>query len=71
MPSRCRRAADDIVAQIVTLMMRAEGLPHRSKQHPHSPGLSSQRKADGVYPLMQQAFGLNRDDVHARVGVYR
>lgn len=59
------RAADDIVGQIVTLM-RAEGyLTAVSSIHIHA-YYPANEKADGVYPLMQQAFGLSRDDVHAR-----
>jgi len=59
------RAADNIVAQIVALM-RAEGyLTAVSSIHIHA-YYPANEKADGVYPLMQQAFRLGRDDVRAR-----
>lgn len=59
------RAADETVAQIVALM-RAEGyLTAVSSIHIHA-YYPANEKADGVFPLMQHAFGLDRNTVAAR-----
>ena len=60
-----RGVSESVVAEIVA-WMRAEGYQTAVSSihiHAYSPG---NEKADGVYPLMQAAFGLGRDAVHAR-----
>lgn len=59
------RAGDDVVAQIVALMRDAGYLTAVSSIHIHA-YYPANEKADGVYPLMQQAFGLDREQLALR-----
>lgn len=55
----------ETVAEIVNWMQRAGYQTAVSSIHIHAYKPSNE-KADGVYPLMQAAFAMNADDVHAR-----
>lgn len=59
------RAPDEVVAAIVAMKRDAGYLTAVSSIHIHS-YFPANEKSDGVYPLMQHAFGLDRDAVLAR-----
>lgn len=54
-----------VVKEIVKIMQAAGYKTAVSSIHIHA-YFPSNEKADGVYPLMQAAFGLSKDEVHAR-----
>ena len=60
-----RNVRDETVAEIVNWMQGAGYQTAVSSIHIHAYKPSNE-KADGVYPLMQAAFTMNADQVHAR-----
>jgi HAD superfamily hydrolase (TIGR01484 family) len=60
-----KHVSDDTVRAIVDIMQSAGYLTAVSSIHVHA-YFPRNEKADGVYPLMQTAFGLNREELYAR-----
>ncbi len=60
-----RDVPESVVQSIVAIMQDAGYQTAVSSIHIHA-YFPSNEKADGVYPLMQTAFEMSKDDVHAR-----